>query len=205
MALNNNNLIACRECDLLQRKVPLPRGATANCARCGAELFRRHPGGLDRTLAFFIAAAIAFVIANVYPVMDLDTKGMQTSATVFDSVRELHEYGMTSVAILVFVTTILAPALELSLLLYMLVPLKLGIVPRSLPLAFRLALAARPWGMPEVFILGALVALVKLKDIATVTPEMAFFAMGAFVLLLAAAESSFEPQAIWIRAERLRT
>lgn len=203
--MKNNNLVACRECDLLQREVSLSKGETANCARCGAELFRRHPGGLDRTLAFFIAAAIAFVIANVYPVMELDAKGMQTSATVFDAARELHEYGMTSVAVLVFVTTILAPALELSLLIYMLLPLKFGVVPRSLPFAFRMALASRPWGMPEVFILGALVALVKLKDIATVTPGMALFAMAAFVLLLAAAEASFEPQAIWIRAERLQT
>lgn len=203
--MKNNNLIACRECDLLQREVPLDKGATAHCARCGAELFRHHPGGLDRTLAFFIAAAIAFVIANVYPIMELDAKGIETSATIFDTARELHEFGMTSVAVLVFVTAILAPALELSLLIFMLVPLKLGYVPRTLPLAFRIAHATRPWGMLEVFMLGALVALVKLKDIATVIPDMALYAMGAFVLLLAAAESSFEPQALWKRAEGLRT
>lgn len=203
--MKNNNLIACRECDLLQREVPLVKGATAHCARCGAELFRHHPGGLDRTLALFIAAAIAFVIANVYPIMELDAKGIETSATIFDTARELHEFGMTSVAVLVFVTAILAPALELSLLIFMLVPLKLGYVPRTLPLAFRIAHATRPWGMLEVFMLGALVALVKLKDIATVIPDMALYAMGAFVLLLAAAESSFEPQALWKRAEGLRT
>jgi paraquat-inducible protein A len=203
MAMKNNNLIACRECDLLQREVFLPRGATANCARCGAELFRHHPGGLDRTLALFIAAAIAFVIANIYPIMELDAKGIERSATLFDTARELHESGMTSVAVLVFVTVILAPAMELGLLIYMLLPLKLGIVPRALPFAFRMAHAARPWGMPEVFVLGALVALVKLRDIATVVPQMAFFTMGAFVLLLAAAEASFEPQAVWKRAEAL--
>ncbi|MGZ5032054.1 MAG: paraquat-inducible protein A [Usitatibacter sp.] len=203
--MKNNNLIACRECDLLQREVPLAKAATAHCARCGAELFRHHPGGLDRTLALYIAAAIAFVIANVFPIMDLDAKGMQTSATIYDCARELHDAGMTSVAVLVFITAILAPALELSLLIGMLLPLKLGYVPRSLPLAFRVAHATQPWGMPEVFVLGALVALVKLRDIATVNAQMALYATGAFVFLLAAAESSFEPQALWKRAEGLRT
>jgi paraquat-inducible protein A len=203
--MKNNNLTACRECDLLQREVPLAKGATAHCARCGAELFRHHPGGLDRTLALFIAAAIAFVIANAYPIMEIDAKGIERSATIFDTARELHEAGMTSVAVLVFMTAILAPALELSLLIFMLLPLKFGYVPRTLPLAFRIVHATQPWGMLEVFMLGALVALVKLEDIATVVPELALYATAAFVLLLAAAESSFEPQALWKRAEELLT
>jgi paraquat-inducible protein A len=202
--MKNNNLVACRECDLLQRKVPLDKGGTAHCARCGAELFRYHPEGLDRTLALFIAAAIAFVIANIYPVMELDAKGMDTSATIFDTVRELYEHGMTSVAVLVFITAIVAPALELGLLIFMLATLRLGYVPRTLPFAFRIAHGTQQWGMLEVFLLGALVALVKLKDIATVIPDIALYATGVFVLLLAAAEASFEPQALWKRAGELQ-
>jgi paraquat-inducible protein A len=199
-----DDVIACPECDLLQRKVALEAGGTAHCVRCGSELFRYHPQGLDRTLALFIAAAIAFAIANVYPVMALDAKGIETSATIFDSAREMYETGMASVAILVFLTAILAPALELGLLIFMLGTLRLGYVARTLPLAFRIVHATRRWGMLEVFLLGALVAFVKLKDIATVTPELGLYAMGAFVVLLAAAEASFEPQVLWKRAEELR-
>ena len=204
MPANNDPLIACRECDLMQRAVPLDRGDAAHCARCGAELFRHRPQGLDRALALFIAAAVTFVIANVYPVMELDAKGMESSATILDAARALQEHGMTSVAILVFVTAIAAPALELALLIFVLLPLRLGYVPRTLPLAFRVAHATQQWGMLEVFLLGALVAMVKLKDIATVTPGPALYAMGAFVLLLAAAEASFEPHALWRRVGELR-
>jgi paraquat-inducible protein A len=200
----NNTLVACRECDLLQHEVPLEEGDTMHCARCGAELFRRYTRGLDRALALYLAAAVAFVIANVYPVMALDAKGIETSATIFDAARELHDHGMTSVAILVFVTAIVAPALELALLIFMLLPLKFGYVPRTLPLAFRLAHATQQWGMLEVFLLGSLVALVKLKDIAEVTTAPALYAMGAFVLLLAAAEATFESHALWRRAGELR-
>jgi paraquat-inducible protein A len=34
--MNGARLIACHECDLLQRETPLPRGGVARCARCGA-------------------------------------------------------------------------------------------------------------------------------------------------------------------------
>src|SRR2546428_192096 len=51
------SLIACRECDLLQREIVLPPGGTACCSRCGAVLHRNKPDSLDRTLAFTSGAA----------------------------------------------------------------------------------------------------------------------------------------------------
>ena len=203
MSITTKALIACPECDALQRETELVSGGVAQCVRCGAELFRRHPRSFDRTLAFIVAAAILFVIANVYPVMELDARGMRTSTTILGSAIALHDQGMTSVAILVFVTTILFPAIELTALLYMLVPIKLGKVVPGFPLAFRLKTFFEPWGMEEVFILGALVSLVKLTQIAKVTPGMGLFAMGGFILLLAAAEAAFEPRALWARRSAL--
>ena len=204
MTTNTSALVACPECDCLQREVPLVRGGNAACARCGAELFRRHPETFDRTLAFLLAAAILFVLANAYPVMTLDAKGMRTASTILGTALALHEHGMTSVALLVFAVAILFPAVELAAMLYLLVPLHLGIAPRGFPLAFRLVRRARPWGMEEVFILGALVSLVKLTQIAKVHPGLGLYSIGAFILLLAAAEASFEPRALWARYESLR-
>jgi|SRR5262245_6683224 len=51
------SLIACHECDLLQREVPLAPGGAARCPRCGAVLYRNTPDGLDRTLAYTLGAA----------------------------------------------------------------------------------------------------------------------------------------------------
>ena len=203
MTTKPSALVACPECDCLQREVPLVPGGNAACVRCGAELFRRHPETLDRTLAFLIAAAVLFVFANVYPVMSLDAKGMQTASTLFGTAMALHEHGMTSVGVLVFAVAILFPAIELAAMLYLLVPLHLGVAPRRFPLAFRLVRGARPWGMEEVFILGALVSLVKLTQIAHVTPGLGLYSIAAFIVLIAAAEASFEPRALWARWESL--
>jgi paraquat-inducible protein A len=204
MTNKTSGLIACHECDLLQREPPLPPGGEAICVRCGAELFRRKPQGLDFALAFLLAAAIVFVFANAYPLMELEASGIRTSATIFDTVRELHESGMTSLAVVVFVTVIFIPALELATLLYLLVPLKLGTVPDSLPLVYRCLIAIRPWGLVEVFMLGALIAMEKLTQIATVYTGVALYAVGVYIMLFAAAEASFEPRALWERAEALR-
>ena len=86
---------------------------------------------------------------------------------------------------------------------YMLVALRLGVVPPGLRIAYRIVNAVLPWGMAEVFILGALIALVKLRDVATVHPGIALYATGGFVMLLAAADASYEPRSIWRCAREL--
>ena len=197
-------LIACHECDLLQREVQLPPGGTARCTRCGAVLYRNTRDGLDRTLAYALGAAVLFLVANAFPIVGLDAQGNHTSTTLFGTVRTLHDDGMTSVAGLVFVTTILMPALNIGALLYMLLPLKLGRVPRGLPAVFRLVDAVRPWGMVEVFMLGTLVALTKLAALASVVPGIALWSFGALMFLVAAAAAAFDSHAFWARVEAAR-
>jgi paraquat-inducible protein A len=205
MTTNTTRLTACPECDCLQREVAVPENGQAECVRCGAELWRNKPASLDRTLAFLMGAAMLFLVANMFPIMRLDAQGLETSSTLAGTAWALHNEGMTSVGILVFVTAVLAPTIEVGLMLYLLVPLRLGVVPRGLPIAFRIVNAIEPWGMVEVFMLGALVALVKLRHIATVHPGAALYAMAGFIMLLSAAAASFEDRALWERVDKLRT
>jgi paraquat-inducible protein A len=100
-------------------------------------------------------------------------------------------------------TTILFPAAETAAMLYMLVSLKLGRVPVALTPAFRLVEAVKPWGMISVFMLGTLVSLVKLHNIATVIPGLALYSLGGFILMLTASEAAFEPRELWARARAL--
>ena len=65
-------LIACPECDVLQRGAPLPRRSVARCVRCNRVLYRPYDENLDAPLAFTLAAAILFVIANAFPIVGLE-------------------------------------------------------------------------------------------------------------------------------------
>ena len=197
-------LIACHECDLLQREVPLAEGDAARCRRCGALLYRCLPESLNHTLAYSLAAVILFVLANAFPIVGLDAQGQHTSTTLLGTVRTLHEQEMTSVALLVFVTTMLMPALELAAMLYLLVPLVRGRLPRGLTAVFRLVQAVRPWGMVEVFLLGTLVSLAKLAHLASLVPDVALWSFAALMLVLAAAAQSFDERVFWARVDALR-
>lgn len=195
------SLIACHQCDLLQREVALPAGGAATCRRCGAVLYRRTPDSLDRTLALTLAATLLFIVTNAFPILGLQAAGASTEATLFGAVRALHKAGMTSVATLVLVTTILVPALDLGAKLYMLLSLKAGWVVPGLHAMFRFMQTVRPWGMAEVFMLGVLVSLAKLGHLAHVVLGTALWSLAVLIVLLAAAASSFDARDVWARVQ----
>lgn len=159
--MSQASLIACHECDLLQRETPLPLGGTASCGRCGATLYRRHPESIDRTLALALGALVLFGIANVFPIVGLAVSGDLVQTTLFGAVHALWATDMRLVAVLVFVTTILMPFLQIAAMSALLLPARLEKTPPYAAALFRTIRAAEPWGMVEVFMLGVLVALVS--------------------------------------------
>ena len=190
-------LLACHECDLLQREVPLQGGGIARCGRCGAELYRDRPASVDRSLALTAGALLLFIIANSFPILGLALQGQVINTTLFGAVERLWDEDMKSVAALVFVTTIAMPALELLALTYLLAPVRLGRVPPYFALVFRTLQAVKPWGMVEVFMLGVLVSLVKLAHLAGIVPGIALWSFAALMLVMAALASVFDPRTLW--------
>ena len=193
------SIIACQECDLLQREAILPRGGAARCRRCRAVLYRNTPGSLDRTLALTVGAIMLFVLANAFPIVELEVQGDRHATTLYGAVRALWDQEMEAIAALVFFTTILMPAMELAIVAYILLPLRLGRVPHKTAPLLRLLQSVRPWGMIEVFMLGVLVSLVRLSHLASVMPGIALWSFGGLILLLAAAASSFNARDVWAR------
>lgn len=204
MSQAQSGLIACHECDLLQREPRLPNGGVARCCRCGATLFRRHPQGSERALAFCLGALILFVIANVFPIVGLTINGEFIQTTLVGSARVMYRDDMAMVAGLVLVTTFIAPLIQMLTMIYLLLPAYFRRCPPHAQLAFRSMIMVQPWGMVEVFVLGVLVSLVKLAHLATVIPGVALWCFGGVMLLMAAAASSFDTHDLWARLGSLR-
>ncbi|MGA7817165.1 paraquat-inducible protein A [Caballeronia sp.] len=192
-------IIACKECDLLQLGAPVTPGSALRCHRCHAELRRGRSNGPKNALAFAFAAAVLLVISNVFPVVGLSVNGNLVQTTLAGSVRVLYTSETWPLAVLVGLTTILMPVLQTVAMLWLLLPLHFGRVPWQAPAGFRLFQLSRPWGMTEVLILGLLVALVKLAHIATVVPGTALWSFIILMLLLAAASAAFDPREVWAR------
>lgn len=198
MSAGSRELTACHECDLLlyQRPVSALRG-TAVCPRCACVLNCPDSNSLERSLALACAALILLVIANLFPIVGLNLQGQQVETTVFDAAHQLWHEDMPIVAGLLLATTVLVPLLELSVLIWLLLPLRAGQRPAGFVVLFRAFRLAQPWAMVEVFILGVLVALVKLSHMADVIPGPAIWCFGLLMLALTALSASFNPQALW--------
>ena len=59
----------------------------------------------------------------------------------------------------------------------------------------------QPWAMLEVMILGILVALIKIAELATVAPGIGMYAVAGLVVLFAAIMTTFDPREVWKRVE----
>jgi len=195
--MTSHTLTACHECDLLQREPELPPGGVACCPRCGMVLFRDIPDSIDRGLAFTLGAAFLFIIANVFPIVGLEAAGIRSETSLYGAVEMIWKSDMEEVAALVFITTILIPAVQLALMLYVLLPLKLGQMPQGLAPILRVLQSVRPWSMTQVFILGVLVALVKLVHLAHVVPGIALWSFGGLIILFTGAIASFNMHDLW--------
>jgi paraquat-inducible protein A len=193
--------VVCPGCDALYSRAPLHPRDVARCPRCGTEL-DRHPGRQERRiLPLTVASLIMFAIANLFPIVEIELRGLTSQTTLAGAVVALSAEGMSLVALLVLATTILFPLLQLCILAYLLVPLSRAHRPVGFALLVRAMQSLRPWGMIEVFLLGVLVAIVKLSSMATVVPGPALWAFVALTVLLTSV-LSFNPGAFWGMAFR---
>ncbi len=190
-------LVGCHDCDAVVEEPNVPDGGAAICSRCGSTLFRRQRRTVEFTLALVSAAAILFVVANVYPFLSFQMQGQVTHTTLGSGTFSLWEQGQHAVALLVALTTIVAPALQIGLLLFVLGPIHLKIPMPGAVTAFRWVEYSRPWSMMEVFLIGILVAVVKLSDMANIIPGLALGAFGLLIPVLAGASSFLDPEVVW--------
>ena len=191
------SLIACQECDLLHRARPVPEESAAICRRCGATLYRNKQNSLDRTLALAIASLILFIVCNTHPFLALKKEGLIQETTIITGVKELYNQGMVELSLLVLFTSILAPLIPLSVLIYVLLPLKLNRLPWKAAIFFRCLQTIQPWSLLEVFMLGILVSVVKLSKTATVIFGLGLYSFLILIFVLAATIAVFDPQIFW--------
>jgi paraquat-inducible protein A len=197
----DTSLVACLHCDLLQRLPDLAPGASARCPRCDKELWRHREDSLNRTLALTLGAALLYVIANSVPMLGLTIVGRAASTTVIGGAEHLWSNGQQMVAVLVLLTAVIAPALQIGLMLAIVVGALRERPPRWVGTLLRHHPTTRTWSMIEVMMLGVLVALIKIMDYATVIPGLALFTLGALIFLLAGMQASFDSREVWERIQ----
>jgi paraquat-inducible protein A len=190
-------LTICPQCDLAQDLPPLAPGARALCSRCHAELRSGVTARLDLALAALATALILLVIMNAFPLVRIRVQDTDRSTTLLGAIIELQARGMSVVALLVLATTIIGPLIEVLFLAAVLVPVRVRHVGRAGARLIGWVQRVRPWSMVEVFMLGVLVAVVKLAALAEIVPGPALWACAALIVTMSLLRAIIRPEDLW--------
>ena len=192
-------VIACHECGTVHRLPPMADDTSACCRACGATIYIRFDHSVSRTLALYLAALAFVLVANSFPILTMSIEGQRNAATILDSATALYREGMWPLAIAIALAGIVMPLIKILGMIAILLPLHLGLRPSWLVAGFRFVDRIQTWAMMEVYLLGVIVAYVKLQDLARVEIGIAAIAFVATIVLLAAADARFDPHTIWRR------
>ncbi len=193
--------VACPDCDLLQRIPPLPPGGKARCSRCGAQLAKQPAVPSDLPLALTVAAAILFLVANTSPLMNLSVVGRTASTTIAGGAYQMWLQGEEITGVLVAFCAVIAPGGYLLFMLTLLLAARRSPAPYWVGEMLRWVGHFQIWSMLEVMLLGILVALIKIAELATVDAGIGMFAVGALVLLIPAIAVNFNEREVWQRVQ----
>ena len=192
------HLMACHECDLLiDLHEQLADDRVVCCPRCHHQISSGQNNALDKVLALSITATLVLIFANSFPFLAFEAKGQSRSINLFQTVLELFEQGYPTLSVLIFCFIILLPLAYLLFLLILTLPIKLRIK-RSPPIILGRAIdALLPWAMAEVFLIGVLVALIKVVSMANIVLGISFWAYILFTILFLAISTIVDSHRLW--------
>ncbi|WP_245652640.1 paraquat-inducible protein A [Methylophilus rhizosphaerae] len=190
---------ACSACDMVSAIPVLRPGEHASCPQCGHVLARRHLHPVQRSIALATSALLSLLIAIAFPFISMDTNGLDTQIELPQTAVTLVDVQQPMVALIVSCTAIILPALYLIGVMIM-----QANVLRTVPRAYsdviaRLFSHLHPWMMADVFIIAALVSLVKLTEIGEVQLGVSFWAYCVFAALLLMTTRSVDIDWLWLR------
>lgn len=189
--------IACHECDLLIHLPPIEEGNRALCPRCGHVLTQKRVNARDKLFAYSISSVIFLVFSLPFDFLSFESKGNARVVTLGESIESLSLYDFQSIAILIFLTTILIPGIFLLGLIYTLLSLQAD---RLFALTDKIAkflFSLLHWNMAEIFLIGILVSFVKIASMAKVAFGLSFFAYVFFIIFLAMTISHLDRFQFW--------
>lgn len=196
----HEHLTACPACDWLHHRERLQARERARCVRCRAVLYTYFPDTLDQTLAATIGSIVLLIAGLFPPFLTLSRSGINSSITLLDTAWSLVFSEIALLGVFVTLLIVLAPLLRLSAMAYVLLFIKFGGESTlGVKRAFRLALFLEPWAMIDVFIIGVIVSLIKISELAVLDIGLAFFAWIGLIISTILLSLTLSKDTLWQR------
>ncbi|MEI6895616.1 MAG: paraquat-inducible protein A [Colwellia sp.] len=169
------------------------------CSRCHGSFYQRKNNSLQRTLAWSIAALIAFIPANLYPIMIVYQLGIGTEATILSGIGEFIDHGLYPIAVIIFTASIIVPLIKIIGLFVLVYKAHTGIrlKPNKHSKIYHILERLGPWSMLDVFVVALMITVVELGFITSVAagPAINYFTLTVIFSMFAA--TSFDARLLW--------
>jgi paraquat-inducible protein A len=184
--VNEKDLLRCPTCEA----VNLDKGKENVCRRCGSPIYKHKKFKTEKSWAYLITAILAYIPANLYPMLITSQFGSREGSTIIGGVILLWEHGSYPIAAIIFFASIMIPIVKFLVLIYLLISVKYPIGKDrkvNKHKLYYMTEAIGPWSMIDVFVVAILMALIHLSNIEIIAGTAATaFALSVFFTLLAA-------------------
>lgn len=184
--VNEDKLIRCPVCGA----VNIDKGKKNVCRRCTSPIYHHRNFSTEKSWAYLITAMIAYIPANIYPMLITKQFGTQEGNTLLGGVVLLWEHGSYPISMIIFIASILIPILKFLILIYLLISVKYPLRKDTKVNKHKLYYMTEiigPWSMIDVFVVAILAALIHLANIQIIAGTAATaFAISVFFTLLSA-------------------
>jgi paraquat-inducible protein A len=167
--------------------------------RCGARLSSRDDTSLQRVWAWLFAGLVAYVPANLYPMLETTTLGRTADNTLMGGVIELFIHGSYGIAAIVFIASIMIPVGKFVAIAYlaMVVARGDGRLAHARHRTYEVVEFIGRWSMIDVFVVAILSSLIQLGSAASVKPGIAALSFALSVAFTMLSAMSFDSRLIW--------
>lgn len=199
----DNTMIACHECDLHMILPDLKTNQKACCPRCGYQLTKKYNNSINRVLAFSFSGIVFLILSLSFPFIIFETQGIERIISLRQSIEILVTENYPSLAILVFLLTIIFPLIILIGAFYISLAIKLRRLLPATRTIMHLITHLSPWSMVEIFLIGILVSFIKIISLADVSLGLSFTAYVIFSICLTIVFLHLDKYQYWKKINKL--
>lgn len=182
--VKEEDLTNCPICDA----VNVDHGRKSQCYRCQMPIYNYVYSRTEKSWAFLITAVLAYIPANIYPMLISRQFGHESGSTIMEGVLSLWAHGSYPIAAIIFIASIFVPILKFILLFYLLFSVKHPLGKDRKINRYKLHYITQiigPWSMIDVFVIAILAGLIRFSSAEIIAGTAATaFAISVFFTLL---------------------
>lgn len=189
-------LISCRNCHKVYKKENYDEFI---CDRCKHKVRRRIKNSLQVSLALTICAALLYIPAMLFPMMEITKFGITSESTIMEGVIEFLEYENYFIASVIFIASVVIPLIKLVGLLIIFSSLKFNIkmTNKTKLKVFNFIEIIGKWSMIDIYVVAILASVVQLSEVFNIKGGIAATSFALLVILTMIAAQRFDTRIIW--------